>query len=162
MYDYHGDVDLDALADEVKARTGNKLALAFDCSPTEASARFCARAMSDDPQEQGRAATYCAILRVDPAVVAAANPRVEARFTMAYTMFAEPFTRYGLEFPARPEDYAFGVRWWEASREALARGQVKPARREVNRTGPGFEGVVAGLDELKEGRVSGTKLVYTI
>lgn len=156
VYDYRGQ-DLDALADEVKALTGNKLTLAFDCSPTEDSARFCARAMSDT--EKG---TYCAILWIAAEVVTAANPHVEPRFTLAYTMFGEALTRYGREFPARPEDLEFGVRWWEASREALAKGTVKAARTEINRGGQGLAGVVEGLKVLKEGKVSGTKLVHTI
>lgn len=106
--------------------------------------------------------TYCAILWIAAEVVTAANPRVEPKFILAYTMFGESFTRYGREFPARLNDFEFGVRWWEASREALARGTVKAARTEVNRGGQGLAGVVEGLHELKEGKVSGTKLVYTI
>ncbi|KAK4188418.1 chaperonin 10-like protein [Podospora australis] len=44
----------------------------------------------------------------------------------------------------------------------LADGRVKPADTEVNRGGKGLEGVLVGLRELKEGRVSGRKLVYTL
>lgn len=106
--------------------------------------------------------TYCAILRIDPGVLTAANPHVEPRTILAYSMFGDAFKRYGMDFPAKPEDWEFGVKWWETSRAVLAAGKVKPARMEVNRGGEGLAGVVKGLQELKQGKVSGTKLVYTI
>lgn len=155
VHDYSS--DLDALAKDINSRTDNKLTLAFDCSPTEASAQLCAKAMSTTVK-----GTYCAILRVEPKVIASANPKVEPRFILAYSIFGAAFKRYGFEFPAKPEDLEFGIRWWEVTRETLAAGKVKTARMDVNRGGEGLEGVVKGLQELKDGKVSGTKLVYTI
>lgn len=105
---------------------------------------------------------YCSILRIQPEVVTGANARVEPHAILAYSIFGRAFQRYGLDFPARAEDFEFAVRWWEVSREVLASGQVKAARMEVNRGGEGLEGVVTGLREMKEGKYSGTKLVYTI
>lgn len=158
VYDYRTD-DLDALAAEIKARADNKLTLAFDCTPTEDSARLCAKALSDTAEK----VKYCGILQIDAAVLTAVNPRVEVSMPLAYTVFGHAFKRYGLQFPDAPQDYEFGTQWWETSREMLAAGKVKVVRTDVNRGGAGLEGVVNGLQELKEGlRVSGTKLVYTI
>lgn len=44
----------------------------------------------------------------------------------------------------------------------LEEGVVVPIEPDVDRGGSGLEGVLVGLDELRAGRVSGTKLVYTL
>lgn len=63
---------------------------------------------------------------------------------------------------AVPENYEFGKKFWEISRGLLAEGKLKPIRVVKNQGGSGLEGVVVGLKELKEGKVSAGKLVYTI
>lgn len=155
VFDYH--TDNDALAQEIKALTKNKLVLAWDCSPTAESARLCAQAMSDTDK-----GLYSSLLPVDQNIVKTANPKVGTDATIGYTAFGETFTRYGRTFEAKPEDWEFAQMFWELSGELLANGKVKVARTAVDQGGSGLEGVLKGLDDLKQGRVSGTKLVYRI
>ncbi|KAK3323916.1 chaperonin 10-like protein [Cercophora scortea] len=129
---------------------------AWDCIASADSARLCAAALSDS--EPGH---YRSLLRVDPAVVTEVNPRLDSAFTFAYTMVGEAFDK-GFAVPAKPEDFEFGKMWWEVSRELLVQGKIKPANPVVNRGGSGLEGVLVGLKDLKEGRVSAGKLVYTL
>lgn len=156
VFDYH--TPAEELGRQIRAYTGNRLTLAWDCSPTEDSARLAALALSD--AEEG---AYGNLLPLDFGVVTAANPKVtKAGFTMGYSVFGHAYERGGHDFPARPEDAVFAEGWWGLARGLLADGRVKVARMEVNRGGAGLEGVVKGLDDLREGKVSGKKLVYTI
>ena len=61
--------------------------------------------------------------------------------------------------PAKPEDYEFGVKFWRAAEELFNSGEVKAHPTLVR---DGLEGVPQGLNDLKEGKVSGKKLVYRV
>lgn len=140
---------------------------AWDCSATPASARVCALALGSgttdaEAEEEATKYKYSSILPIDPGVLRAANPRVASEWTLGYTIFGERIERGGFVLEAKPEDKAFAGRFWEASRALLADGRVEVARLALDRGGGGLAGVLAGLEELKEGRVSGTKLVYRI
>lgn len=155
VFDYQ--TPAEELARDIKAQTNNNLTLAWDCSPTPESTRMSALAMSDS-----QPGIYGALLPVNDEAVKAVNPQVLGGFTMGYTVFGEAFTRGGREYPAKPEDKEFGTAFWELSRDLLAQGKFKVARTSVNQGGEGFEGALKGLDDLREGRVSATKLVYTL
>lgn len=155
MYDYH--TDTEKLAREIKEFTKNKLTLSWDCSPTEESARLCALAMSDS--EKG---THASLLFVDAQAVKKVNPLVDSGFTLGYTVFGEEFSRNGMTFKAKPEDREFAAMFWEKCRGLLADGKIKVARMAIDQGGKGLEGVLKGLDDLKQGKVSGTKLVYRL
>lgn len=155
VFDYH--TPAEELAKEIKAQTGNNLTLAWDCSPTPESTRVSALALSDS-----QPGVYGALLPVKDEDLKAVNPKVSGGFTMGYTVFGEAFNRGGREYPAKPQDKEFGKAFWDLSGDLLARGKFKVARTSVNQGGAGLEGVLKGLDDLREGRVSGTKLVYTL
>lgn len=146
------------MVDEIKAWSADPdaLTLAWDCVSSGGSTEICAAALS-----KTRAGRYWALLAIDEKVVRGVNDKVESGYRLAYTMFGEPFEKR-VKVPAIPGDYEFGKTFWEVARGLLAEGKVKPARADVNRGGKGLEGVLVGLDELKEGKVSGVKLVYTL
>ena len=62
--------------------------------------------------------------------------------------------------PAKPEDFHFAKEFWNLATKLLAsqRFIVHP----VKSGSGGLTGVLDGLKELKEGKVSGVKLVYRI
>lgn len=80
---------------------------------------------------------------------------------LAYTMFGEPIKK-SMRWEAVPEDLEYGKMFWELARELLAEGKVKTVNADLNRGGKGLEGVLIGLRELSENKVSGAKLVYTL
>lgn len=67
-----------------------------------------------------------------------------------------------MEFHANYNNLDFGEKFSELSRGLPETGKLKPARQIVNRGGKGLEGVLVGLQELKAGKVSLGKLVYTL
>lgn len=133
----------------------NPLAHVWDCIATPDTARVCVSAMNP---EGGK---YRNLLWVPDDVIHAVNPKVSNDFTFAYTVFGEVFEKWKRFEPSK-EDLEFGKMFWELSRELLASGEVKVAPTDVNRGGEGLEGILVGLKELKEGKVSATKLVYKL
>lgn len=99
---------------------------------------------------------------MDPDVINRINPKIESSSTLAYSIMGQPLNRYGKEFPGSQEDNEFAKEWRDLSEELFREGQAKPAKIDVNRGGAGLEGVLVGLDELRNDRVSGVKLIYTI
>lgn len=147
----------DAFGAEVRRELGDDmLTLAWDCVGTEESARMCVAAMSKE-----RGGKYRSLLKVDDNVVKDVNEKVDNEFTLAYFVFGEEFKKW-VPLPAKPEDYEFGKMFWEMARGLLAEGKVKAARQDVNRGGKGLEGVLKGLQDMREGKVTGVKLVYTL
>jgi NADPH:quinone reductase-like Zn-dependent oxidoreductase len=149
--------DADGFAARIREEVGSDdLTLAWDCVGTEATARLCVAAMS-----RAKGGKYRSLLRVDDGVVKGINEKVDSGFSFAYFIFGENFKKW-TDLPAKPEDFEFGKMFWELARQLLAEGKVKPARRDVNRGGKGLEGVLKGLQEMREGKVSGVKMVYTL
>jgi NADPH-dependent curcumin reductase CurA len=77
--------------------------------------------------------------------------------TLAYTALGE---RFSDQFPASQEDFEFGVKFWRISEDLINSGKIKPHKTEV-RPG-GLEAIPQGLQDLKDGKVSGVKLVYKV
>ncbi|OLN95887.1 Protein TOXD 4 [Colletotrichum chlorophyti] len=144
------------VSEDIRRHTGDKLTVAWDCQSTVESATLVARALSST--EGGVIGT---LLPIDKDKVKEANDKVEVKMSLYYTVFGEEFGYFGKR-DAVPENYEFGKRFWELSRELLADGKLKPIRVIKNRGGSGLDGVIVGLKELKDGKVSAGKLVYTI
>ncbi|KAI8635374.1 GroES-like protein [Xylariaceae sp. FL1651] len=146
---------------DIRALTANKLMYAWDC--TGYGGAICAAALSDGEGEGGSKPTYATIIPVEREVFDKANPVVDGpHFTLGYDAFGVAYPRFGTTYEPDPEEIEFARMFWNLTQELLASGALKPLRPEVNRLGSGLEGVVRGLDELRNDRVSGTKLVYTL
>lgn len=157
-FDYNAGPE--SCASDIRRATSGSLPLAWDC--TGLGAEVCAAALSTEAERDQP--TYGTIMPVERAVLDRVNPAVRGlRETLMYTVFGEQFVKGGKETPADPEEYAFAKEFWELARGFLESGDVKAVTPDVNRGGKGgLEGVLVGLDELRAGRVSGTKLVYTL
>lgn len=135
-------------AKKIREYTNDSLKHVFDCISEGASPTISAEAISS----KGGVISF---------LLPAKNPRedVETRNTLGYTVVGEAFEFGPTKFPAKPEDFEFGVMFWNLSEKLFADGKVKVHRPEVRE---GLENVFGGLSDLKEGRVSGKKLVYKI
>ena len=125
--------------------------LIWDTISLESSAKICAEALSSDPS----GARYGSILPVK-------FPRegVETTMTFMYTIFNDAFEKGGNKTPAVPEDFEFAKKFFEITEKLLAEGKLKTHPEKV---GPkGLEGVLQGLQDLKNDKVTGQKLVYRI
>lgn len=86
---------------------------------------------------------------------------ISFQYSLAYTVTGEGFSfRGGAEFPPKPEDFEFGKKFWGLTEKLLADGSIKVHPLDVRQGG--LDGISSGLADLREGRVSGKKLVYNI
>lgn len=137
-------------ASDIRNAADNNLQHVFDCIATESSSKISADSFSS------KGGKYSSLLKVEN------FPRddVENALTVAYTIFGQGFKFGPIEVPAKKEDFEFGVKFLALARDLLAEGKFKVHPPTV-RSG-GLEGILGGLQELKERKVSGTKLVYLI
>ncbi|KAI1209007.1 alcohol dehydrogenase [Annulohypoxylon truncatum] len=141
---------------EIRALTQNKLTLAWDC--TGSGGELVARALSDELPSR-----YAAIIPVDKEVVHGINPKVEGpTFHIGYDVMGEPYKWGDRVVEVKQDEVDHAVRFWETARELLESGKVRPIRTVVNQGGKGLEGVLKGLEELKNGNISAGKFVYTL
>lgn len=83
-------------------------------------------------------------------------------FTDAGTITGEPF-EYGPErmvIPAMPAEFNFAVQWAGLAEDLWAKGKLRTIPVQTGQGG--LKGILEGLQELKDNKVSGRKLVYVI
>ena len=135
---------------KVRKLTENKLKYAWDtiCEP-----KACCEALSSEDE----GCRYSTILLVDEDF-----PRkgVEASQTLMYTMFGEYFDKYDLEWPASQADWEFAKMWMGLTEKLVAEGKLKAHPKRIESSG--LEGIVRGIEELRQEKVRGEKLVYRI
>jgi hypothetical protein len=140
-------------AADMRKLTDNKL-YAFDVISNSASAKICTDALSTDSTI--RKPIYSALL-----LKLAELPRddVENTFTFAYT-----FTRGGYKGPFRilpsSEDFEFSKKFARIVEKLLEQSRIKFHLIELKTEG--WQGVFAGIDELRLGEVSGKKVVFKV
>lgn len=146
VFDYNSST----CASDIRNASGNSLRYVFDCISLESSVKISADSIGD------KGGIYSSLLNVKD------FPRedVKINFTVAYTVFGQPFKFGPDSVPAKDEDFEFGVKFWALTRDLLAEGKIKVHPATVRPGGLG--GILDGLQELKEDKVSCTKLVYQI
>jgi NADPH:quinone reductase-like Zn-dependent oxidoreductase len=145
VFDYNGP----GSARAIRAQTNDRLTMAFDTVSVESSAKYCDLALSS------KGGHYSSLL---PIKIEREN--VQSRSTMAYTVFGEGFIFGRKEIPAQPEDRTFMEQFCGIFDDLLASGKVKVHPPRV--CDAGLDGILDGLQLLREGKVSGEKLVYNI
>jgi len=143
---------------DILAYTSNKIYYIWDTIGTPSSYTFGAAVLKDISPPEGQILHYGTIL--SPPEAGSFSSAVKVTFTLGYSAQGVPFKLGSTEFPAKPEDYEFMVTWMKTAQKLLEERKWRPHRQEVREGG--LEGVLEGLEDLKEGRVSGVKLVYRI
>lgn len=154
------------MGEEIRTYSNDKLYYAWDTIGEHGSPEASAKALASKASE-GQKLYYGTILPKDIAHFIGRNGKFEERpddvvlsMSLGYTAAGEEFHIRDLEFPARPEDYAFAKKWMPFAGELIAQGKVKPHRAEVREGG--FETITSGLEDLKNGKISGVKIVYRV
>lgn len=137
-------------AKQIREYTNNNLKYAFDCISLEASAKICAEALSSTS-----GCVYSTLLPVE-----APREDVESKLTVAYTAAGEAFLFGDTEFPAKGEDFEFAKMFSSLAEKLLGDGKFKVHPPSVRKGG--LKGVLEGLQEMREEKVSGQKLVYKV
>lgn len=138
----------------IRAYTNNSLLHAYDCIGTGSAPEICANALTS-----ASGAKYCS---VSPFGKLPRSDVALDTWHLAYTTLGEAFEfppGGGKEMAAKPEDWEYAVRFIGVAEGLLGEGAFRgnPKLREG-----GLDGVLEGLQELRDGRVSGQKLVYKV
>lgn len=114
---------------------------------------MCADALSSSPS--GQTLRYGSILNVK-------CPRddVTSTFTLGYTSLGEAFTKFGKQREANPDDLAFSSEFSALSQKLIEEKKIRAHRHEVREGG--LDGIMGGLDDMKNGKISGVKVVYRV
>jgi NADPH:quinone reductase-like Zn-dependent oxidoreductase len=141
-----------AVGKKINEYTKNKLYYIFDTFSEGSSPAICAEAFSTDSTAQKP--VYGTILNAE-------SPRkdVQTLFTLGYTVVGESFTILGNTFEAKQEDFEFAKEFMALSQKLIEKKIIKPHRVEIN---GGLDDILTGLKDMKEGKVSGKKVVYVI
>ncbi|KAM3414415.1 hypothetical protein BST61_g11053 [Cercospora zeina] len=156
--------DPEACIAQIREYTNDSLHLILDCISEHDSPRICSESISSSSSSSsssgGGGAGGGKITYLLPAKHARQD--VQNLHTLGYTVVGEAFEKKGKKFDAKPEDLEFARRFCELTEGLLKEGKLVAHPREENVGGKGLEGVLKGLEELRQGRVSGKKLVYGI
>lgn len=130
--------------------TNDTLGYAFDTIASEDTARFCCDVLRKDG---GR---YSSVLPIPQL------PRSDVvnLSCMAFTAIGEAFEIGGQRVPARPDDLAFAVNFTKIVAELWSSKKLRVHPFDA-RSG-GLRGIFEGLQELREEKISGQKLVYSV
>lgn len=147
MYDYKDP----ECGKKINKDTDDSLKLAWDTISLKSSAEICSEALSSD----ATGTRYGSILPVK-------FPRegVESKMTMMYTIFGEEYEKAGRTSPASPEDFAFAKKFFGITEKLLAEGKLQTHPEKVGANG--LEGALQGMQDMKDDKVSGQKLVYRV
>ncbi|KIW97338.1 uncharacterized protein Z519_02730 [Cladophialophora bantiana CBS 173.52] len=142
-YDYH----VPNVGRQINAATNGKLKTVFDAVATEATARICAEAFGD------AGGVYCNVLGID-----CPHPNVRSESFLGYSLSGEPFIYEGELYEAQPDHLAFGTYFARVAEKLWHKGKWKPHPQRVEPGG--LLGVHEGMQQMREGKVSGEKFVY--
>jgi hypothetical protein len=140
---------------KIREYTHNKLFYAYDTIGEGSAPQICADALSTEKQPNGEKPQYCVIIKAE-------LPRsdVDQHHTFGSTALGEAFEKAGGTFKANLEDLRHAKIITEQAETLLEQRKFTPHRYEA-RSG-GLDGILGGLDDLRNGRISGKKLVYRL
>lgn len=140
---------------DIRELTKNRLFYAWDCFAESPSPKVCSDALSTEKSPSGEQPIYGSL-----AMEGSGRDDVTSVTSMAYTIFAEPFERGPFYIPPSQEDFEFAKEFMTLIDQLLTDGSFKPHRVEL-RSG-GIAAIPEGIEDLKNYKVSGKKLVYPV
>jgi hypothetical protein len=138
------------VGEEIRKATNDRLIKVFDTVSKESSAKISAEALSS------KGGIYVNLLGEYDA------PRsdVESIFFLVYGITGEKYIFEGKHWEAQPTYYEFATNFFPLVEKLWGEGKWTEHPREV-RSG-GLIGVLDGMKDMKEGKISGYKLVYNV
>jgi hypothetical protein len=85
---------------------------------------------------------------------------VQSTFFLGYSMSGEAYIFEGEHMEAQPEDFVSGSRFYRIAESLWAQGKWTPHPQRVEEGG--LLGINDGLQQMRELKVSGEKLVYRV
>ncbi|KAF5715459.1 toxD [Fusarium mundagurra] len=151
------DYKSETLVNDILKLSGGPLLHVFDTHPNLTSTTTSAAILQKSPY-----AIYISLNHGFDREVKRLNPDVTAKSILAYSATGNPWMYENRFYEAVPADFAFQKKFVKVAEKLIEEGLVKPPRVFLNRGGSGLEGVLKGLVDMRERKVSGGKLVYSL
>lgn len=137
------------VGERINQYTNNSLCKILDCVSTDSTAAQCAKAFGS------LGGIYCNLLGVQ-----CARPDVKSVFFLGYSISGESYIFESDKYNAQPEFLAFGKQYLDVVEKLWEKGlfKVHPQWKRA----AGLNGIIDGMQAMREGRVSGAKLVYRV
>lgn len=148
--DYVFDYKSSTCAADILRATNGRVAYVLDTIATIDTAQICCDAMGPQGGIYTSLGPVSELPRAD----------IVNKNTVSFTAIGEAFQMGDQSIPANPADYEFASKFTTLAQELVSQGDLKV--HPVSLQSGGLEGVLEGLKKLREGSVSGVKLVYTI
>lgn len=134
-------------AENIKKFTDNKLGLIWDTIATDSAAQICAKVLIPG-------GSYGQILNTK-------FPRVDAKVTrtIGYAATGEPLEKGQYKKLDTSADFEFMKKWIAIVEPLLESGKIIPHPPKISR---GFDGILDGMDLMRDGKLSGGKLVFSL
>ncbi|KAF2098263.1 zinc-binding dehydrogenase family oxidoreductase [Rhizodiscina lignyota] len=133
--------------DDIQAYTNNSITHVLDCISTPPSMALCYKYTALEPYSTR---------------ISASRSDVTADWVLLLTQFGELVGLSGVYArEARPQDRVWMRHWYEVVERLVLEKKLRPHPREIFGSG-GLLPIVDGLERLKSGKVSGTKLVCRV
>ncbi|KAF2477660.1 putative zinc-binding oxidoreductase ToxD [Lindgomyces ingoldianus] len=140
---------------DIRNYTNDKLYYAWDTIGEGNAPQICGDALASSAPK-GQKLYYGTIVFVPQSP----RPDVEMLFTIGYSAQGESFELMGMKFAGKPEDYEFMKKWIAEAEKLLFEGKLRAHKPDV-RPG-GLDGILTGLKDMKNGKISGVKVVYRV
>lgn len=134
-------------AENIKKYTNNNLKFVWDVISSASSVEICAPILASG-------GLYGSL-----GAVKLPRDDITLSVTLAYRSIGEPVEKLGNRWDDNAKDFEFMKEWVPIAESVIAEGKIKVHPPKV---GKGLEGVLEGMDLLRDGKVSGNKLVYTV
>ena len=85
---------------------------------------------------------------------------MQSIFFLGYSMSGEAYIFEGEHMEAQPEDLVFGSKWYRVAESLWAQEKWAPHPQRIEKGG--LLGINDGLQQMRESKVSGEKLVYRV
>jgi hypothetical protein len=134
---------------QIRQATNDHLSMVFDTVSNEATASIRADAFRPE------GGVYYNLLGVE-----CPRSNIESVFFLGYCVSGEDYTFEGETYLATPEDFVHGAKFASFAEKLWAEWKWKPHPQKLEKAG--LSGVSDGLQQKREERYSGEKLVYRI
>lgn len=139
-------------AQDIKHYTNDDLTRALDCISEGDSPVICEQSLSS----RGGIITHL----LGSAKDIGSRTDIVRKHTSGYTIFGEAFDKLGSHIPARSEDFEHAKMFWALTEDLVRDGRLRPHPIKIGQAG--FAGVFDGLEQGRNGKISGAKLVHPI
>ncbi|KAE9382259.1 oxidoreductase [Stipitochalara longipes BDJ] len=146
--DHSFDYNDSSAPSKIQALTKDSLTLCVDCFSEQSSYDFCSKTLPTG-------ASYRCIGPVQPD-----RSDIDFQLVMGVLYFNAPFKIQDQILPAPPELCQSAVAFAKTAEHLLKEGKIKPHPKEIREGG--LKGVLDGIQDMREKKVRGKKLVYVL